>query len=264
MLSNSLVAVTLLAGSVSAQVSGQTSPPKYPSPWINPAFNWEDPSPVPKNGRTWADAYDKAVEFVSQLTLLEKVNLTTGVGWEGGPCVGNTGSIPRLGFPGLCNQDSPLGVRDSEFNWLQICLLEQLSDNLTADGNSGFPAGVNVASTWSRDLMYARGAAMGAEHQGKGVDTQLGPVAGPLGRVPAGGRNWEGFSPDPVLTGVGMAQTIQGIQDSGVIACAKHYILNEQEHFREPGASDDEDGVINKQAFSANVADATLHELYLW
>lgn len=34
---------------------------------------------------------------------------------------------------------------------------------------------------------------MGAEHRGKGVDMQLGPVAGPLGRVPAGGRNWEGL-----------------------------------------------------------------------
>lgn len=104
--------VLLLAGSVHA--AGQISPPKYPSPWINSNFNWDDPSPVPSSGRTWAEAYDKAVEFVSQLTLLEKVNLTTGVGWEGGRCVGNTGSIPRLGFQGFCNQDSPLGVRDSE------------------------------------------------------------------------------------------------------------------------------------------------------
>ena len=46
--------------------------------------------------------------------------------------------------------------------------------------------------------------------------------------MPAGGRNWEGFSPDPYLTGVAMAETIKGIQDSGVIACAKHYIANEQ------------------------------------
>ena len=34
---------------------------------------------------------------------------------------------------------------------------------------------------------------MGEEHRGKGVDVQLGPVAGPLGRSPEGGRNWEGF-----------------------------------------------------------------------
>lgn len=55
-----------------------------------------------------------------------------------------------------------------------------------------------------------------------------GPVAGPIGRAPAGGRNWEGFSPDPVLTGVGMAETIKGIQDAGIVATAKHYIANEQ------------------------------------
>ena len=40
--------------------------------------------------------------------------------------------------------------------------------------------------------MKSRGQAMGAEHAGKGVDAQLGPVAGPIGRVPEGGRNWEG------------------------------------------------------------------------
>ena len=62
-----------------------------------------------------------------------------------------------------------------------------------ADYNSGFPAGVNVAATWDRGLAYARGAAMGAEHREKGVDVQLGPVAGPLGRSPVGGRNWDGF-----------------------------------------------------------------------
>lgn len=125
MLPNSILAAgTLLAGVASGQA---TSPPKYPSPWIDSDFNWDDPSPVPTNGRTWAQAYDKAVEFVSQLSLLEKVNLTTGVGWEGGRCVGNTGSIPRLGFPGFCNQDSPLGVRDSKISSQSIGLYEKNS-----------------------------------------------------------------------------------------------------------------------------------------
>lgn len=76
--------------------------------------------------------------------------------------------------------------------------------------------------------MYRRGRGIGEEHKGKGINVVLGPVAGPLGRAPEGGRNWEGFSPDPVLTGVGMAQTVTGIQDAGVIACAKHFIGNEQ------------------------------------
>jgi beta-glucosidase len=52
----------------------------------------------------WDDAYNKARDFVGQLTLLEKINLTTGTGWEMGNCVGNTGPIPRLDFPSLCLQ----------------------------------------------------------------------------------------------------------------------------------------------------------------
>ena len=45
-----------------------TSPPSYPSPWTSGAGDW-------------GAAYEKAQAFVSQLTLLEKVNLTTGVGY---------------------------------------------------------------------------------------------------------------------------------------------------------------------------------------
>lgn len=46
--------------------ANQTSPPYYPSPWGDGSGGWEA-------------AYEKARAFVSQLTLLEKVNLTTGV-----------------------------------------------------------------------------------------------------------------------------------------------------------------------------------------
>lgn len=109
-------------------------------------------------------------------------------------------------------QDSPLGVR-------------------FADWVSAFPSGQTTAATWDRTLMYQRGVAMAEEHKGKGIDVQLGPVCGPLGRAPAGGRIWEGFSPDPVLTGVGMAETIKGMQDTGVMATAKHFIGNEQGTF---------------------------------
>ena len=63
---------------------------------------------------------------------------------------------------------------------------------LSADYNSVFPAGGTIAATWDRNLIYQRGFDMGSEHKGKGVDVQLGPVVGPLGRAPEGGRNWEG------------------------------------------------------------------------
>ena len=87
-------------------------------------------------------------------------------------------SIPRLGFRSMCMQDGPVGVRSTDFN-------------------SVFPSGQTVAATFDRGLFYERGYAMGIEHKKKGVTVSLGPVAGPLGRAPEGGRNWEGFSPDP-------------------------------------------------------------------
>lgn len=81
---------------------------------------------------------------------------------------------------------------------------------------------------------------------------------GSIGSLPAGGRNWEGFGSDPVLQGIAAAETIRGIQDNGVIATAKHYVLNEQEHYRMPN----EWGI--PQAVSSNVDDRTLHEVFIW
>lgn len=104
---------------------------------------------------------------------------------------------------------------------------------------------------------------MGQEFSDKGIDVQLGPAAGPLGRHPDGGRNWEGFSPDPVLSGVLFADTIKGIQDAGVVATAKHYLVNEEEHFRQvPEAIGY--GYNITDTLSENLDDKTLHELYAW
>lgn len=60
-----------------------------------------------------------------------------------------------------------------------------------------------------------------------------------------------------------MAQTIQGIQGAGVIACAKHFILNEQEHFRQ-APEETGDGITISDSLSSNIDDVTLHETYLW
>ncbi|KAF8575983.1 glycoside hydrolase family 3 protein [Ramaria rubella] len=200
---------------------------------------WVSPIIIPAKNITgdggWASAVQKARAFVAQLTLEEKVNLTTGIGTNG-RCVGNTGEVTRLGFKGFCLQDSPLGVRDTDFV-------------------SAFPAGIQVAATFDSSLMNQRGAAMGAEHRGKGVNVALGPMTN-LGRVAAGGRNWEGFGADPFLAGVATGETVKGYQSQGVIACVKHLIGNEQEHFR--GGSE------AQQIYSSNIDDQTLHEVYSW
>jgi len=160
---------------------------------------------------------------------------------QAGPCVGNIVAIPRLGFPGLCLQDGPLGIR-------------------VADYASVFSAGVSAGATWDKKLMYERGYTMGQEFKAKGAHVMLGPVAGPLGRSAYAGRNWEGFSSDPYLSGVGMEETILGAQDAGVQACAKHWIGNEQETQRNPLYST---GVDKTQhtvaAVSSNIDDRTMH-----
>ncbi|KAI0015001.1 glycoside hydrolase family 3 protein [Xylariomycetidae sp. FL0641] len=185
----------------------------------------------------WSDAYACAKELVSGLTLEEKVNITGGFEVADNTCAGNTGTIPRIGWPGLCLHDAANGLR-------------------ATDMVSSFPSGIHVGASWDANLTYERGLYMGKEFKTKGVNVLLGPNAGPLGRTPLGGRNWEGFSVDPYLSGRLNAESIVGIQDAGVIANIKHLIGNEQETYRRP--------YFGVEAVSANIDDKTLHEFYLW
>lgn len=202
------------------------SPPWYPSPRGGTSSRWKT-------------SYEKAAEMVRNMTLPEKVNVTTGTGWSMGLAVGNSGPAENVGFPALALQDGPLGIR-------------------FADNASAFPAGITVGATWNKTLMYERGKAHALEARAKGINVLLGPCVGPLGRMPAGGRNWEGFGPDPYLQGIAGAETIRGIQDQGVMATIKHFIGNEQEHFRQSW----EWALPN--AMSSNIDDRTMHELYAW
>lgn len=117
-------------------------------------------------------------------------------------------------------------------------------------GATAFAAGIHAASTWDIDLVRERGSFLGAEAKQLGIHVQLGPSAGPLGKFAQGGRNWEGFGSDPYLQGIMMAQTIEGMQEAGVQATAKHFIANEQE--------------LNRETMSADVPDRVLRELYVW
>jgi beta-glucosidase-like glycosyl hydrolase len=213
--------------------SGKPLPPIFPStdpskpPDVeNSPGGQADQVIIPDFAPAWAKAYKKGQDFIANLTLEEKVNITTGVGWTGGRCVGNIPAVQD--WPGLCLEDAPLGVR-------------------FADYVTSFPSGVNTAATWSRRLIRQRGVYMGAEFKGKGVNVALGPMMN-MGRVAAGGRNWEGFGADPYLTGESAYETILGMQSSGVQACAKHFINNEQEHKRTTTSSD--------------VSSRTQHEIY--
>ncbi|KAF9873383.1 beta-glucosidase 2 [Colletotrichum karsti] len=191
--------------------------------------------------RNWDAAAQMAKDLVSQLTLDEKVTMITGNS-SAGSCIGVITAIPRLGFPGLCMLDGPASIN-------------------RVDLVSVFPSGITAAATFDRDLIYRRGHALGEEFKGKGGHVMLGPSTGPMGRHALGGRNWEGFGPDPYLAGISIAQTVHGVQDAGVQTCSKHYIANEQETQR--SNTNQTDGT-QAEAISANVDDRTIHELYLW
>ena len=172
--------------------------------------------PAPRPQLSWDAAYVLARTASAKLTFLQKITLTTGTGLTLGPCSGNViSAIPSLNFTYFCLQDGPVGLRGV--------------DKVTV-----FPAGVTTASTWDRELMYLRSRAMGVENRIKGVNIALAPVAGGLGRAPEAGRTWEGFGPDPYLCGVGVGESVRGLQDEGVIACVKHWIGNEREFYNSP------------------------------
>ncbi|KAF9007054.1 glycoside hydrolase family 3 protein [Cyathus striatus] len=211
-------------------------PSDVPVPDLYPSTDPRNPPDagstlIPDFGPAWASAHEKARNKISNFTLEEKVSIATGVGWMNGRCVGNIPAIEPVtgrGWPGLCLEDSPLGVR--------------FGDYVTA-----FPAGINAASTFNRGLIRQRGLFMGREHVGKGVNIQLGPMMN-MGRIAQGGRNWEGFGADPYLTGESAYETILGMQEGGVQGCAKHLVNNEQEHRRTQESSE--------------VDDRTEHEIY--
>ncbi|KAK4112785.1 glycoside hydrolase family 3 protein [Canariomyces notabilis] len=189
------------------------------------------PRAAPTGAAAWQAAHSSAAAALARMSQQDKINIVTGIGWDKGPCVGNTARINSINYPQLCLQDGPLGVR-------------------FGTGTTAFTPGIQAASTWDVELMRQRGVYMGEEAKGCGIHVLLGPVAGALGKIPHGGRNWEGFGVDPYLAGIAMAETIEGLQSVGVQANAKHYIGNEQE--------------LNRETMSSNIDDRTMHELYLW
>ncbi|KAF7425938.1 hypothetical protein PC9H_008300 [Pleurotus ostreatus] len=180
--------------------------------------------------RSWDESYALANAKIAQMTVDEKVGILTGVGQFNSRCVGDTHPVDRLGIPSICFQDGPAGLR-------------------LVKGVTGFPSGINTASTFSRRLMRARGVALGEESRGKGVNVFLGPAMDIM-RNPKAGRGWESFGPDPFLTGEGSYETIIGVQSTGVQACAKHFVANNQEHWR--------------YGVTSNLDERTMWEVYGW
>lgn len=172
---------------------------------------------------------------VARLDRSTKVRLLSGAGlWQ-------TESVDDPRIPSLTLSDGPHGLRIQD---------ESAGDLLPGKSLPAtcFPTAVTLASTWNRELATEVGAALGAEAVASGVDVVLGPGLN-LKRHPAGGRNFEYFSEDPLLSGTLAAAMVRGIQAQGVAACPKHFAVNSQES--------------NRMRIDAVVDQRTLRELYL-
>lgn len=151
-------------------------------------------------------------DLLEQLSLQEKVAILSGSSFT------RTTGIPRLAVPQLKVSDSINGVRGTQ-------------SHLEDSGTACFPSTTCLASTWNRELLREFGKEVGIQAKLRSVQVVIGPNIN-LHRDPRGGRNFETFSEDPLLTGQLAASIINGMQSTGVGACAKHFVGNESEHKR--------------------------------
>jgi beta-glucosidase len=162
---------------------------------------------------------------LDQMTEQEKLSLVHGViaaPWGGEPkpggSIGSAGyvaGIKRLGIPALQETDAELGVANP-------------GDVRPGDTATAMPSNLALASTWDPALARIQGQTVGAEARAKGFNVLLGGAAN-LIRDPRGGRNFEYFSEDPLLTGLMAGSMIEGVQSRHIISTIKHFALNAQE-----------------------------------
>ncbi|PLX01704.1 MAG: glycosyl hydrolase [Marinilabiliales bacterium] len=173
-------------------------------------------------------------ELLHQLTLEEKASLCSGRDdWS-------SQSIERLNIPWIWMSDGPHGLRRAP-----ATNKPGYGDQLPA---TCFPTASALAASWDVDLIYDVGIALGEECQALDVNVLLGPGVN-IKRSVLGGRNFEYFSEDPILSGEMGAAFINGVQSQGVGTSLKHFVANNVETMRMYANSD--------------VDSRTLHEIYL-
>ena len=170
----------------------------------------------------------KVAAALAALTLEEKVQLLTGRDFW------NTWPIEKIGLRRILVSDGPSGVRGETWD--------------ERDPSLNLPSATALASSWDPDIARRYGAAAAVEARRKGVDVVLGPTIN-LHRSPLGGRHFEAFSEDPVLTADLAAAYVTGVQDNGVGATPKHYVANDSE--------------TDRFTVDVRVGDRALRELYL-
>ncbi|WP_280503975.1 glycoside hydrolase family 3 C-terminal domain-containing protein [Nocardia farcinica] len=159
---------------------------------------------------------------IANLSTADKAALGSGADFWTTKPVGSIESVTMT--------DGPHGVRR------QVGATDHLglSESLPA---TCFPPAVGLAQSWDVELVRRVGVALGHEARAAGVDVLLGPGIN-IKRDPRGGRNFEYFSEDPLLSGELGAAWVEGVQSTGVGASLKHFAANNAEHDRMRSSSD--------------------------
>ena len=163
---------------------------------------------------TLQDVYeDEALmdKFLDQLTLDEMVHLVTHSGYQ-------TYGIERLGVPKTWDNDGPSCIKGTHGITYSDC-------------GTSYPCETAIACTWNKDLANKMGDSVGIEARSIGTDIWYAPGAN-IHRSPMGGRNFEYFSEDPVLSGTMAAEIINGAWGQGLVTTIKHFVMNDQESHR--------------------------------
>ncbi|MEN3306116.1 MAG: beta-glucosidase [Micromonosporaceae bacterium] len=167
-------------------------------------------------------------ERLVKLSLEQKVRLLTGADFW------SLHAEPDAGLRRLVVSDGPAGVRGERW------------DERSPSAN--VPSPTALAASWDEGLVERVGGLLAAQARAKGVDVLLAPTVN-LHRSPYGGRHFECFSEDPLLSArIGVAY-VRGVQGGGVAATVKHFVANDSE--------------TQRMTLDAHIDERVLRELYL-
>ncbi len=173
--------------------------------------------------------YDDLIEpLLGKLDLEEKVSLLAGQDFWSLP------AIPKIGLRSLVMSDGPIGVRGT--GWAPD------------DPSIALPSPTALAAAWDPGLARRAGLLLGQESRRKGVHVLLGPTVN-LQRTPLGGRHFECYSEDPLLSGEIGAAFVVGVQEHGVGTTVKHLVGNDFE--------------TDRMTVDVRIGERALREIYL-
>ena len=157
--------------------------------------------------------------------------------------------IARLRIPTFRITNGPVGVGQNDCVPVNTPNLPRAAMMSTASAKAtALPSAMAVAASFDRAVAAKFGDVIGVESRNRALHVLEGPGLN-LARAPQGGRHFEYFGEDPFLTGTMAVAEIRAMQKHGIIAMAKHFVVNDHE--------------TNRTTENAIVADRVLHELYL-